>query len=80
MVVSSGWNDTFGYQVVVDHGFGIHTLYGHNSRNIVKEGDRVARGQTIAFVGSTGASTAPHLHFEVKKNGVPVDPRNYLLN
>lgn len=80
VVVSSGWDDTFGYQVTVDHGFGIQTLYGHNSRNIVREGDRVVRGQTIGFVGSTGESTAPHLHFEVKKNGVPVDPRNYLLN
>lgn len=80
VVVTSSWNDTFGYQVVIDHGFGIQTLYGHNSRNLVKEGDRVVRGQTIAFVGNTGISTAPHLHFEVKKNGVPVDPRNYLLN
>ncbi|MEE9269861.1 MAG: M23 family metallopeptidase [Candidatus Krumholzibacteria bacterium] len=80
IVVSNGWDETFGYQVAIDHGFGIQTLYGHNSRNIVQEGDRVVRGQTIAFVGDTGKSSAPHLHFEVKKNGVPVDPRNYLLN
>ena len=80
IVVTSGWDETFGYQVTIDHGFGIQTLYGHNSRNIVKEGDRVVRGQTVAFVGNTGESSAPHLHFEVKKNGVPVDPRNYLLN
>ena len=80
VVVSSGWDDTYGYRVVIDHGFGIYTLYGHNNRNLAKEGDRVARGQTIAFLGSTGKSTAPHLHFEVRKNGVAVNPRNFLLN
>lgn len=80
VVVSSGWDDTYGFSIVIDHGFGIHTLYGHNARNLVKAGDRVTRGQTIAFVGSSGKSTAPHLHFEVRKNGVPVDARNYLLN
>ena len=80
VVVKSGWDDVYGYSVVIDHGFGITTLYGHNSRNLVRVGDRIKRGQSIAFVGSTGKSTAPHVHFEVKKNGVPVDPRNYLLN
>ena len=80
VIVTSEWDDTYGYMIVVDHGFGISTLYGHNSRNLVTVGDRVTRGQTIAFVGSTGKSTAPHLHFGVKKNGVHVDPRNYLLN
>lgn len=80
VIVTSEWDDTYGYMIVVDHGFGISTLYGHNARNLVTVGDRVTRGQTIAFVGSTGKSTAPHLHFGVKKNGVHVDPRNYLLN
>jgi len=80
VVVTSDWDDTYGYMIVIDHGFGISTLYGHNARNLVAIGDRVTRGQTIAFVGSTGKSTAPHLHFEVRKNGVHVDPRNYLLN
>lgn len=80
VVITSGWDDTYGYVVVVDHGFGLTSLYGHNARNLVNVGDRIARAQTIAFLGSTGKSTAPHLHFEVKKNGVPVDPRNYLLN
>jgi len=80
IVTASEWNDTYGHMIAIDHGFGISTLYGHNSRNLVSIGDRVARGQTIGFVGSTGRSTAPHLHFEVKKNGVHVDPRNYLLN
>jgi murein DD-endopeptidase MepM/ murein hydrolase activator NlpD len=80
IVTASEWNETYGHMIAIDHGFGISTLYGHNSRNLVAIGDRVARGQTIGFVGSTGRSTAPHLHFEVKKNGVHVDPRNYLLN
>jgi murein DD-endopeptidase MepM/ murein hydrolase activator NlpD len=80
IVVTSNWDDTYGYKIVIDHGFGMSTLYGHNARNLVSIGDRVARGQTIAFVGSTGKSTAPHLHFEVRKNGVHVNPRNYLLN
>jgi murein DD-endopeptidase MepM/ murein hydrolase activator NlpD len=80
IVVKSEWDDTYGYVIVVDHGFGLSTLYGHNARNLVKTGDRVARGQTIAFAGSTGKSTAPHVHFGVTKNGVHVNPRNYLLN
>lgn len=80
VVVKAEWDETYGYMITIDHGFGLSTLYGHNARNLVAVGDRVVRGQTIAFVGSTGNSTAPHLHFEVKKNGVAVDPRNYLLN
>ncbi|UCG52614.1 MAG: M23 family metallopeptidase [Candidatus Latescibacterota bacterium] len=80
VVVKSEWDETYGHVVLIDHGFGLTTLYGHNTRNLVKVGDRVARGQTIAFLGSTGKSTAPHVHFEVRKNGVPVDPRKYLLN
>lgn len=80
VVTRSDWDEVYGFVVVVDHGFGLTTLYGHNTRNLVKVGDRVARGQTIAFLGSTGKSTAPHLHFEVRKNGVSVNPREYLLN
>jgi murein DD-endopeptidase MepM/ murein hydrolase activator NlpD len=80
VVTESGWDETYGHLVVIDHGFGITTLYGHNSRNLVNVGDRVDRGQTIAFLGNTGKSTAPHLHFEVRKNDVPEDPRKYLLN
>ncbi|MBP2680785.1 MAG: zinc metalloendopeptidase, family [Candidatus Krumholzibacteriota bacterium] len=80
VVNTSGWDETYGYLVVIDHGFGISTVYGHNSRNLVKVGDRVTRGQTIAFLGSTGRSTAPHLHFEVRKNAVPENPRKYLLD
>lgn len=80
VVEVSGFDETYGWMVEIDHGYGIRSIYGHNSRNLVKVGDRVARGKTIAFVGSTGKSTAPHLHFEVRENGVPVDPRKYLLN
>jgi len=80
VVIKSEWDEVYGFVVVLDHGFGMTTLYGHNTRNLVSVGDRVARGQTIAFLGSSGRSTAPHLHFEVRKNGVSVDPREYLLN
>ncbi len=79
VVDAAGWDETYGWMVRIDHGYGIHTLYGHNARNLVKVGDRVTRGQTIALLGSTGKSTAPHLHFEVRRNGVPVNPRDYLL-
>lgn len=80
VVEASAFDEVYGWMVEVDHGYGIRSVYGHNSRNLVNSGDRVTRGKTIAFVGSTGKSTAPHLHFEVRENGVPVDPRKYLLN
>lgn len=80
IVEVSRLDETYGWVVEIDHGYGIRSVYGHNTRNLVSVGDRVARGKTIAFVGSTGHSTAPHLHFEVRENGVPVDPRKYLLN
>ncbi len=80
VVEMSGFDETYGWMVEIDHGYGLRSVYGHNSRNLVNVGDRVTRGKTIAFVGSTGKSTAPHLHFEVRENGVPVDPRKYLLN
>jgi murein DD-endopeptidase MepM/ murein hydrolase activator NlpD len=79
VVVTSTWDETYGNMIVIDHGFGISTLYGHNARNLVKEGDRVTKGQVIAFLGSSGRSTAPHLHFEIRKNGLPINPRDYLL-
>lgn len=70
----------YGNIVRVDHGFGLDTRYAHVSGFLVKVGDRVAKGQPIATVGSTGRSTGPHLHYEVRLNGVPLDPRKYLQN
>ncbi|HZK02263.1 MAG TPA: peptidoglycan DD-metalloendopeptidase family protein [Anaerovoracaceae bacterium] len=77
-VIKAAWNNSYGYMVMIDHGGGIVTLYAHNSQLKVKTGDIVVRGQTIALSGNTGASTGPHLHFEVRVNGVYKDPRNYL--
>lgn len=78
VVVYSGWMDGYGYAVVIDHGNGISTLYGHNSDLAVSEGQTVSKGTVIAYAGSTGNSTGPHVHFEVRVNGDPVDPQGYL--
>ena len=77
-VIKAAWNNSYGYMVMVDHGGGKVTLYAHCSKLNVKTGDIVTRGQTIALVGSTGASTGAHLHFEVRVNGEYKNPRNYL--
>lgn len=78
VVVWSGWMGGYGYAVVIDHGNGLSTLYGHNSELAVDEGQSVAKGQVISYAGSTGNSTGPHVHFEVRVNGIPVDPMGYL--
>jgi murein DD-endopeptidase MepM/ murein hydrolase activator NlpD len=78
-ITEAGWDDTYGYYVRIDHGYGIKTLYGHNDRLVVMRGERVGRGQTIAYSGNTGRSSAPHLHFEVIQDNVNVDPLKYLL-
>lgn len=77
-VLMSGWNGGYGYFIALDHGKGISTAYGHNSRLLVKEGEIVTQGQVIARSGSTGLSTGPHLHFEVRLKGAPADPMKYL--
>lgn len=77
-VVFSGHRKGYGKVVVIDHGFGLQTIYAHNSHLAVRSGSRVKRGQFIARVGATGHTTGPHLHYEVRKNGEPIDPRPYL--
>jgi murein DD-endopeptidase MepM/ murein hydrolase activator NlpD len=78
-VAEAGWSDDYGYFVQIDHGYSIKTLYGHADMLVVVTGERVTQGQTIAYSGNTGKSTAPHLHFQVMQNNVPVDPLKYLL-
>jgi murein DD-endopeptidase MepM/ murein hydrolase activator NlpD len=78
-VTEAGWNDDYGYYVQIDHGYSIKTLYAHNDMLVVVKGERVAQGQTIAYSGNTGKSTAPHLHFQVTQNNIAVDPLKYLL-
>ncbi|MDZ7860469.1 MAG: M23 family metallopeptidase [Candidatus Krumholzibacteriota bacterium] len=78
-VIDAGWDETYGYFVSIDHGYGIKSLYGHNERIVVKEEEKVERGQTIAYSGNSGRSSAPHLHFEVSKNNLKVNPLKYLL-
>ena len=68
----------YGMLVVIDHGYGISTAFGHNSRILVKVGQRVRRGDLIANAGNTGRSSGPHVHYEVRLNGVPVNPNKYL--
>jgi len=75
-----GWQHGYGRLVIVDHGGGLSTRYGHLSEFDVEPGDEVARGQFIGRVGSTGRSTGPHLHYEVRINDDPVNPLQYLLN
>lgn len=78
VVVEAGWISGYGYAVVIDHGNGLSTLYGHNESLNVSSGQSVSQGQVIAYAGSTGNSTGPHVHFEVRSNGDPVDPSAYL--
>ena len=77
VVVQAGWMGVYGLAVVVDHARGYRTLYGHLSRLAVRPGQRVARGGLLGYVGSTGRSTGPHLHYGVYRYGTPVDPRAY---
>jgi len=78
-VVQSGWSGGYGNLVQIDHGNGITTMYGHNSQIVVTEGQQVGKGQIIAYLGSTGRSTGPHVHYEIRVNGNAVDPVGFLV-
>ena len=78
VVTAAGWNGGYGNMVDIDHGDGIVTRYGHASALAVSVGQQVRRGEIIAYVGSTGRSTGPHLHYEVRVDGQPVNPAGYL--
>jgi murein DD-endopeptidase MepM/ murein hydrolase activator NlpD len=78
VVVKAGFSSGYGNMVEISHGYGIKTVYGHNSRLNVKAGQRVRRGDIISYVGDSGSSTGPHLHYEVRLNGLSVNPIKYL--
>jgi murein DD-endopeptidase MepM/ murein hydrolase activator NlpD len=75
-----GWDHGYGKSIIISHGHGIKTRYAHLQKALVKKGQYVKRGDTIALVGSTGRSTGPHLHYEVHVNGMAVNPLRYILN
>jgi len=78
-VVFAGLEGGYGNVIVIDHGYGIKTRYGHLAKILVKSGEKVKRGAKIAAVGNTGRSTGPHLHYEVRVNGIPQNPRKFIL-
>jgi murein DD-endopeptidase MepM/ murein hydrolase activator NlpD len=78
VVVKAEFSTGYGNMVEISHGYGIKTVFGHNSRLNVKAGQQVRRGDVISYVGDTGSSTGPHLHYEVRLNGLPVNPVKYL--
>lgn len=80
IVTFSGKKPGFGHFVQVDHGYGLETVYAHNSQNHVRKGQVLKRGDLVGMVGNTGFSTGPHLHYEVRINGTPVDPLYYILD
>lgn len=80
VVIIAGWNTAYGNMVIIDHGGGVSSLYGHQSSLNVTEGQSVQANQVIGYVGSTGWSTGPHLHFEVREGGNPTDPLRFFPN
>ena len=78
VVTFSGYKRGLGRTVMVDHGYGVVSVYGHNTKNYVKEGDRIRRGEILASVGRTGLATGSHLHYQINVDGVPVDPMRYI--
>ena len=79
IVTLSGRDGAYGFSVEINHGSGIVTKYGHMQRCAVQEGQWVKRGEIVGYVGMSGRTTGPHLHYEVRLNGVPVDPMRYIL-
>lgn len=79
IITYSGPRPGYGNLITIDHGYGIQTQFGHISRSYVKVGERVKRGHKIAAVGNTGRSTGPHVHYEVRVNGIPINPQFYIL-
>ena len=73
----SGWKSGYGKTIMLNHGYGYETLYAHLSKQLVEKGEKVTRGDIIALVGNTGKSTGPHLHYEVRYKGQPMNPQNY---
>ena len=80
VVTYTGYDAGYGKLVSIDHGYGILTRYGHNTEIFVVMGQKVKRGDVVATVGNTGRSTGPHLHYEVHLNGIPINPKNYILS
>jgi murein DD-endopeptidase MepM/ murein hydrolase activator NlpD len=80
IVSFAGYEPGYGKLIAIDHGYGVKTRYAHNSKLYVKLGQKVKRRDVIAAVGNTGRSSGPHLHYEVRVNGLPVDPINYILD
>ncbi|WIV10494.1 M23 family metallopeptidase [Proteiniborus sp. MB09-C3] len=80
VVTFAGYNSSYGRYVMISHGYGYQSVYGHNRKILVKVGDKVEKGQIISEMGSSGRSTGPHLHFEVRLNGNPVDPVKVIDN
>ena len=78
VVTEAGWKGGYGNMVEIDHGNGLKTRYGHLSKIEVEIGQTLSRGQLLAFVGSTGRSTGPHLHYELRLNDRPINPRRFL--
>ena len=79
VIIFAGLEGGYGNVLVIDHGYGVKTRYGHLSKLEVKTGDHVKRGQVVGAVGNTGRSTGPHLHYEVRVNGIPENPRKFIL-
>lgn len=80
VVEYSGWQGGYGRVIIINHGYGLETFYAHNSRLIVKVGQQVKKGQLVSYSGNSGTSTGPHLHFEVRQNGQPINPMSFLRN